>query len=142
MYGKSLDWDCLETVRGLVGEIFADLRKDGFLARMNFSCCSNCGLYELEAMADERTEKGKKVQGAIFWHRQDEQRLQDGGPLCIRYFQVESDKHGLLGDFSTQEIGALIVSKLREKGIALDWDGNPNRTINVDATIWPIVKSA
>ncbi len=58
------DQDEVYSIRNAVGKAFTALRKQGFIARVNFSCCTGCASYELSEMA--RTRKKDR---AVFSHR-------------------------------------------------------------------------
>lgn len=85
---------------------FRALRKKGYFARQDFWCCQNCGW---AAMTDEQAQK------AVFYHRQDTQRLREDGTCYLAWS----------GD------GNEIVQTLRDNGITVDWDGTDDTRIKI-----------
>lgn len=118
--------------RNIMAQVFKALRKRGYLARMNFSCCSSCAGYDLATRASEMTDKGKDIAGCAFWHKQDEAYYWETGQLALRYGHLGTAKHGDLGK-PTKEQGEEIVALIAEcsKSIEVDWDGNPASVIYV-----------
>lgn len=85
---------------------FKELRKHGYFARQNFTCCQSCGWAEVP------DDKGDK---AVFYHNQDYQSYKEGGDLYLAWS----------GD------GNLICSVLRENGLDVEWEGTPDVRIRV-----------
>ena len=113
-------------VRSAVSNAFAALRKKGFIARVNFSCCMSCATYELTDMA-----RARKKYRAVYWHRQDDAHFREGFPLHIRYFYLSPEDDD--NDTSAEErtVGEQVAAALRNQNLRIDWDGNPNRTIQI-----------
>jgi len=109
-------------VREKVKEVFKVLRKHGFIARMNFLCCSTCASYEL----GERLNTSCDKKFVAYWHNQDEERYRETGHLHIRYFSKEGE--------SIKEAGKDIIMLLKLAGVVYRWDGNTRRTIEVFET--------
>jgi hypothetical protein len=122
------------SARDLLAVVFPILRKRGYLARMNFSCCGSCAGYELASKAGELAKKGKPPTGCAFWHHQDEDSYQRSGRLVIRYGQLESSEMGKIGK-DTKAIGEEIVALIAEQAallgnpVEVEWDGDPNSVI-------------
>lgn len=117
-------------VRDKMKSVFAELRKRGFIARMNHLCCMNCASTDLGAKAEER-----ELRRIAYWHRQDEEYLQKSGSLYIGYGWAEytgerlsNQKH----DELTRETGLLIADELKRQGVPYYWDGDPNQRILVN----------
>ena len=100
-------------------EIFKELRKEKFIARMNFRDCMSCASYALGKLLEEAPEK----QYTAYWHNQDEQRYKRSGQLSLRYFGREK------GD--AEFAGLRIVEKLIERKAVFYWDGDQDRVIDV-----------
>ena len=112
---------------------FKDLRKeDKLLARMNFLCCSTCAGYELATIATNLYEKGKKVNGCVFWNRQSHRTFLEKGKLSLQYGPLHTEKFGVIG-LDTKEVGKIVCKKLEKYGIKYEWNGDPDRTILVRA---------
>ena len=110
---------------------FAALRKQGLLARQNFLCCGSCAGYALTEDAVARTRKGKKVNGCVFYHRQDTERFLTGDTLFLGYGPLDSTELGTIG-LTTREVGTLVVAALEAEGLEPHWDGNPDTRISLD----------
>lgn len=85
---------------------FKELRKHGYFARQNFTCCQSCGWAEVPE---------DKSDTAVFYHNQDYQSYKEGGDLYLAWS----------GD------GNLICSVLRENGLDVEWEGTPDVRIRV-----------
>ncbi|GEM_PF-2314880 len=114
------------TIRSAVGKAFAALRKEGFIARVNFSCCTGCASYELSEMA-----RNRRKNRAVFWHPQDNQSFRDGYPLHIRYFYLAPE--GNERDTTAEEtaVGEQVAAAMKEQHLQIEWDGDPHYTIQV-----------
>jgi hypothetical protein len=123
------------SARDILGTVFETMRKRGYLARMNFSCCSGCAGYELAEKAGKLAEKGKPPAGCMFWHRQDEGSYKWTGKLAVRYGQLSTEAAGKVGK-ETKVIGDELVAEIaaeaerRGMPVEVEWDGSP------DSTIW------
>ena len=89
-----------------ITEAFNELRKLGYFARQNFTCCQTCG------WAAVPSEKGNK---AVFYHNQDNDSLKRSGECHLAWS----------GD------GNEIVSVLNRHGIQTDWDGSNQKRIRI-----------
>ena len=118
--------DEVYSIRNAVGEAFAMLREQGFIARVNFSCCTGCASYELSEMA--RTRKNDR---AVFWHRQDDESFRKGYPLHIRYFYLAPEGDDSDTTAEEQAIGEQVAAALKEQHLQIEWDGDPHYTIQV-----------
>ena len=100
---------------------FAELRKKGYIARMNIMCCGSCMSAELSYMANE---KGKK--GYLGWHKQDN----DDAKYGYIYIGFGLVKDGPFQD-PVQTIGKDIVQELMVQ--ANKWNADVgNREVWVD----------
>jgi hypothetical protein len=90
----------------MIDSAFNELRGIGYFAERHFQCCNTCAWAAIdEAQADK----------AVFIHEQNEERLLDGMPAYI----------GWSGD------GDEIVKVLKGHGLAVEWDGSEDTTIQV-----------
>ena len=106
-------------VRDKVKEVFAALRKDGFVARVNFQDCSTTACLELNKQLKEDAKKHY----VVFWHRADEIYYQKTGYLAIRF--------GSEGNSKEDDIIAAckIVEYLTKFKVVHHWTGNPSEVI-------------
>lgn len=107
-----------------VAGAFAALERQGLTARMNFTCCSGCGLAEIGA------ERAEADHGFVFFHHQDTESVAAGHGLSVRY--------GAYGgsDEDRAEVGRTVSAALTEAGLPVEWDGNPNKVIEVAPLDW------
>ena len=108
---------------------FANLRKQGFIARQNFACCGSCAGYEISTyVKDLKPARQAKVKGAITYNRQDGQAA--FGRLYIGFGPV--GVHGV-GDFGlpAEEVGKALVEALTAQGLQVEWNGNPDERVKV-----------
>jgi hypothetical protein len=81
---------------------FNDLRRKGYFARQNFTCCQSCGWAEVPNEYENR---------AVFYHQQDQESMREGGDLYLAW----------AGN------GQEIVKIFEKYGFLVDWNGD-NRT--------------
>lgn len=103
----------------------AELTRSGIVCRQNFSCCGNCGVFEIGAEMQAERRAGIHVRGYAFYHMQDTETAAGGAGLLLNYGSVRSTKEALTA------IGNEIVNRLQRHGLATDWNGNPNTRIGV-----------
>ncbi|MFI0709455.1 DUF6891 domain-containing protein [Streptomyces inhibens] len=123
-----------------VGRAFAALNAQGLTARMNFSCCSSCGLGEIGA------ERAEGDRGFVFFHYQDTESAAEGHGLAVRYGAYADAGEGAgeesaegSGEASAEEraaVGRTVVAALAEAGLPVQWDGDPDRVIEVAPLDW------
>lgn len=114
-----------------VGDAFKALRREGMIARQRFMCCGGCAS---AAIADDfkamPADRRAKVAGAVYFHKQDADRMDDGGTLFVRFGRVAPD--GVEPSRGTTEwVGAVAVARLREAGLRVVWDGRAESCIEV-----------
>jgi hypothetical protein len=138
---------------------FARIQQQGVLARMNFACCQNCGIDEID---DERTPLRRPAAGEYPWrewgytffHQQDAERLAaEPAALYLSYSGFRAAPHldpALVqaardGDTGARDqvrietdraVGTIVAAALREHGLTVDWDGDPDERIKVRITEW------
>jgi len=122
-------------LRRKLKDVFQELRKEhGFIARMNYLCCSTCAGYALWNQLEETVKKGRKrPEGITYWHRQDEDGLWDSGHIYLAYGgTVESDDTKIELD-ATFKVGVTICKVLCKHGVKYQWSGDPTQRIKVKA---------
>lgn len=60
---------------GKVKRAFANLRKEGFFARMNFTCCQSCGWASVPQGAES----------VVFYHNKDQRSAEETGELYLAW---------------------------------------------------------
>jgi len=123
-----------------LNKAFRALRKQGFIARQNYSCCRGCAGNEIANQVTAKIDAGKlkdTFKGAVFTTRQDQMFEESRyGSLTIHkvylaYGPVDTAKHGEQG-VSTKEAGDLVVAALKEAGVSFEWDGDGDSCILVN----------
>lgn len=112
--------------------LFKAFRANGLRARQNFSCCGGCASYELAVKEEENPSN--KI-GAVFFTRQDQQRLVENGEgvyLAFGGFEREGEPTEV-STARDRKIGQLVFSLIKfhsqSLGIDADWDGDPMKRI-------------
>lgn len=100
------------TTKARLNTAFRCLRKAGYFAKQNHTCCQSCGWAE---MTDEQ---GKK---AVFYHAQDAEALDELGNI------KPNDKLYLAWSGDGSEIVKILISA----GLVIDWDGTSDNRIAV-----------
>ncbi len=119
-----------QKVRNKVLKAFAQLRKEGYLAKANYLRCQACAGYELTEKAVRLKKAGKEVKGCVFWHGQDEKDFWNYGSLDIVYGQLDSKQHGKIG-LPTIKVGKHVVAVLKQHGLTVEWGGKITQRIKV-----------
>lgn len=104
---------------------FAALEADGVISRQNFSCCGTCGATEIWDEIDRATREGRLGYGYAFYHMQDTDAAVEGYGLHLNYGAEDGHPGGAVA------VGHEIVRRLREHGLATDWDGRIEKRIGV-----------
>ena len=120
-------------IRKRLVQAFGELRREGFIARANFTCCQSCGTAEISDMVAKKKKENKQTNGYVFWHKQDDDCLFDTAQILLAYGKVEG------GNITTVDVGQIIKKKLESKGLVIVWDGNSSSRIMV-AGIWERVE--
>lgn len=120
-----------ETDCDRLDQAFAELERQGVVARQNFTCCSTCGHYEIgDEIATFRKKKKKSapVSGYAFYHMQDTESAVEGGGIYIKYDTLSNDEAQKVA------VGEAIVAALTAAGLRPEWDGDPNTGVFVNVT--------
>ena len=121
-------------------DAFAALRERGVAAEQAFSCCNNCGFHEIHEVA-----AGPQWAGFVFFHMQDAERLIETGETYLSYgmfwrhyrTREESDamsrteKDAYYKEQTLDLMRRVVVPVLREHGMEVDWDGDPDARVLV-----------
>lgn len=109
-----------QETRAALVKVFAALRKQNLIAKMNHMCCSTCACADL---GPKVTEKG--ADGAVYFHRQDNDGFKECGELHLRYFSENDDNEKCI------EIAHKIQAELGKVKIPSVWDGDTAHTIQI-----------
>jgi hypothetical protein len=104
---------------------FAELEKEGIVARQNFWCCGTCGG---DAIVDEIARANKRCHtfdGYTYFHEQDTAIAVLGHGLNLGYGTPDFDPK------ESVAIGLLVVKALRKHGLKPQWSGDLEDHIHV-----------
>ncbi|MEU9119266.1 hypothetical protein AB0C96_05300 [Streptomyces sp. NPDC048506] len=113
-----------------VAQAFAALAAKGLTARMNFSCCSGCALGEIAA------ERAEGDRGFVFFHYQDTEAAAEGHGLAVRYGAYAEPGEDDASAEARTAVGRTAVAALTAAGLPVQWDGDPDRVIDVSPLDW------
>ncbi|MFE1252025.1 DUF6891 domain-containing protein [Streptomyces sp. NPDC058735] len=105
---------------------FAALDRAGVVAREDFTCCRRCGLMEIGAEVDDVS----RVRGFVFFHHQGTRRAAEGGGLSLYYGGFDGSEE------TTAAVGHEVVAALTAAGLSTQWNGSPDRAIEVTPLRW------
>ena len=108
---------------------FYELRKKGFLAKINFSCCQTCGVSALYKEAKELIDQGKSVKGYVFYHHQDQEELVETGHVYLAHGNfIELDPSAL----SSLKVAKAVCQALKKAGLLYKWKNSESWRILVN----------
>jgi len=96
---------------------FAELDRDGILARQHFACCEECGAREIDDELDQAEKAGRPARGFTYFHRQDTEHAVDGEGLYLSFGASDRDRDASVA------IGHEVVAALGRHGLAPVWNG-------------------
>ena len=102
---------------------FKTLDASGITARENFACCRGCGLAEIGAERED-------ARGFVFFHDQVTEHAVAGYGLALHYGAFDGSAE------TTSAVGQEILAALRGAGLSADWDGDPDKAIDVKPLTW------
>ncbi|MFI5729534.1 DUF6891 domain-containing protein [Kribbella sp. NPDC051587] len=110
---------------------FAELDAAGVVARMNFTCCQNCGHAEID---DERPED-RESSAYVFFHQQDADGLaEEPAALYLAYGVFDADKNPW--EARVVDAGHQITKTLRAHDLPVTWSGTSAQRIQVGPLDW------
>lgn len=107
-----------------VERAFAVLDGRGITAREHFTCCRSCGTSEIHAAGR------KDARGFVFFPLQGTESAAAGNGLTLYYggFDGSAD--------TTAAVGREVAAELGEAGLTVEWDGSPDRAIELTGLDW------
>lgn len=103
---------------------FAVLDRRGITARENFACCRSCGTGEI------RGEGREDARGFVFFHVQGTDGVVAGHRLMLYYGGFDKSAE------TTAAVGREVAAVLGEAGLTVEWDGSPDRAIELTGLDW------
>ncbi|MGQ4436795.1 MULTISPECIES: DUF6891 domain-containing protein [unclassified Streptomyces] len=119
---EQAEWEGV-TEPELLSEAFEALDASGITARENFGCCRGCGLAEIGAVREG-------ARGFVFFHDQVTEQAAEGHGLALHYGGFDGSAE------TTAAVGHEVLAALRGAGLSADWDGDPDRAIDVGPLTW------
>jgi hypothetical protein len=107
-------------VYDLLKGVFEAMRKNGYIARGNAACCSECSLEILIPLAFECRAKG-----AVYWTQEDEEGFKEEGRMFVHYFTVADT------DESFKEMTGILTQHLKDSGLFFEWSGSYDKSIEI-----------
>lgn len=110
-------------------EAFAELDRNGIVARQHFTCCQTCGYTEIGYEIDDALEY-RPVRGYVFYHKQDTEHVVGNDRLYLAYGSLNgTDEDGVA-------IGHEVVGVLRRYGLSVEWNGLIQKRICIKNIHW------
>ncbi len=104
-------------------EAFKALRKKGYLANINYLCCTSCGM---SAMSERINKMAQKPPGVMFTHAQDMDNLKDGHDLFIAYSSSNDTEDAT--EEGEIKVGEDLFAALQEAGLNPIWEPRTPQT--------------
>lgn len=127
-YAEQKQWTH-ETDCDRLDDAFAELDRNGIVARQHFACCQTCGH---EAMQQEMAvaQRYRPVRGYVFFHRQDTESAVRSGHLYLAYCSVSYKPDEAV------PVAQEVVDTLRRAGLEVDWNGSVQTRICIKNITW------
>jgi len=114
--------------------LFAQLRKDGLMAKQSFMCCMGCAC---AAIGDVATKNPGKYRGAFYYHKQDADMLRDKGETYFGFGALD-DKGEPGTEEETVKIGNEVKKLAEALGLKVTWDGTAHERMKLRFPgLWP-----
>ncbi|WP_329248258.1 hypothetical protein OG223_15930 [Streptomyces sp. NBC_01478] len=120
---EQADWEEVTDPERLA-EVFELLDASGITARENFTCCRTCGTAEIGG------ERGEGARGFVYFHEQCTESAAAGRGLMLLYGGFDGSAE------TTATVGHEVLAALRGAGLSADWDGDPDKAIDVKPLTW------
>ncbi|MDQ7027115.1 MAG: hypothetical protein Q9P01_21875 [Anaerolineae bacterium] len=128
MYEAQKTWTH-ETDCDKLDEVFAELDRQGIVARQNFTCCQTCGHTEIGYEIDDAMEY-RVVRGYVFFHQQDTEHVIATDKLYLAYGSVDGKEE------DSVDIGYEVLAALRRARLSVDWNGMIHKRICIQDIQW------
>lgn len=118
-----------ETDCDKLDEAFAELDRNGIVARQNWTCCQTCGHTEI-AYELGRTAVHRRVRGYVFFHQQDSEHVAHEDNLYLAYGSLNG------GDDEAVAVAREVAATLRRYGLTIEWNGLIQKRICIRDIHW------
>ncbi len=107
---------------------FEALNVQGIIALQNAGYTMSDGITEI---SEELHRRGRaNIQGYCFCHGQDLERAVDGAGVMLAFASLDDDPA------HKQEVGRLVKEAMENFGFAVEWNGDPEKRLNLPAVDW------
>jgi hypothetical protein len=113
-----------------VESAFARLEAVGVLAGEDVGYTQSDLRDDMWERVDQAAAAGRQPRGWVAFHRQDVERVVDSGVLYVSFAGVSDDDEGF------RAIGTEVAAALAEAGLTVDWNGDPNRRVELVGVRW------
>lgn len=110
------------------------MEKRGIVALENAGYTMSDGWSDVNQIATDLTELGRKPRGATFYHGQDLERAVAGKGLLLAFGAYEDDE--ARADAQSLVIARDIVDTLKRHGVDASWDGTLDQRIRIAPFEW------
>ena len=110
-------------------DAFAELDRDGIIARHDWQCCQTCGRDTIRSEM-EAAQDFKWVAGYVFYHRQDTESAVRSNYLYLAFGSFDHTEE------ESEAVGNIIVNVLIQHGLQTEWDGNAWSRICINNINW------
>lgn len=125
---KSEEWN-YTTDCDRLDEAFAELDRNGIIARHDYHCCQTCGHTEMGLLMQTAREK-RTILGYVFYHRQDTESALTSDYLYLAYgASTDNPKYAKV-------IAHTTVQTLKRHGLDATWNGQLSERISIDPIHW------
>lgn len=111
-------------------EAFAELDRNGIVARQHFTCCQTCGHTEIGYEIGKATVH-RTVRGYVFFHWQDTEWVVGNDVLYLAYGSSASDREDDIIPIAHE-----VVEVLRRHGLSVEWNGLIQKRICIKNIHW------
>jgi Arc/MetJ-type ribon-helix-helix transcriptional regulator len=127
-YAEQRTWEHVTDCDKL-DEAFAELDRNGIVARQNFACCQTCGHTEISYELG-KTSVHRRVRGYAFFHQQDSETVASTDNLYLAYGAFNQ------GDDEALAVAWEVVRTLRQHGLSVEWNGKISKRIRIKDIHW------
>jgi hypothetical protein len=119
-----------ETDCDKLDEAFAELDRNGIVARQNWTCCQACGHTDI-AYETGKTSVHRRVYGYVFFHHGDAENVVNADHLYLAYGSVLNRS-----DDEAVAVAHEVVAVLRKHGFTVEWNGLIQKRIGIKNIRW------
>ena len=122
----------IEAIRDALEGALDELTTAGFLAKGDFRCCNSCGHFGMKSLANGLKADGSPPKGYVFWHKQDDDSLEEHGVFYVRFAGNRVLQYPEA--IPDEDVARTAVRVLESHGLKTDWNGDACDAIRVDCS--------